>query len=70
MREMNNANTTEANGNVYANTCTLINTSNTKANNNKHEENTWMRMRIYKRSQKISLEGKNKNLPSRECSLD
>ena len=40
MREMNNANVTKVNGNKYTNTYTLINTSNTKANNNKHEKKT------------------------------
>ena len=55
-----------AKGSVYTNTYTLINTSN----NNKHAEKEGMIMHIYKRSQKNSLKGENKNFPSRERSLD
>ena len=41
-----------------------------QANKDKHEEETRMRMHIYKRLQKTFLEGENKNFPSRERSLD
>ena len=39
-------------------------------NNNKHEIQTCMTTRIYKLSQKTSLEADNANLPFRQCSLD
>ena len=43
--EINNAKSNISEGHK----CTLINKSNTTANNNKHEKKTCMRMHIYKR---------------------
>ena len=53
--------------------CTQINTNKYiehQPNNNKHDEKTCLRMHVYNRSQKRSLEGENEDPPSRECSSD